>query len=280
MISDPILPDFESVKRFKLEKAPLELVICQIRFTGVMTLEPSDVIPFQKAIKKQYPINTKGQELDMEFLAGGTQSQFTQRNVTPIYNFADTSDVWKITLTQDYIALETRKYNKFTEFLNRLRFVLDALIDHIQPTFGTRIGLRYIDEIRFESAKWSEVIQPEILGVAAVPKLMNKAVNTQVVQVLSLTLPQKRGINIQHGIFPTGTTVRPLKQDKPKTESFYLLDFDVFQEYGSPDFLVMDPEIISENVTRFHEAIDQMFLWAVNPDYLTKLGIEYDNNTI
>src|SRR5439155_23086236 len=145
----------------------------------------------------------------------------------PAYQITHRNDIWKVVLAQDFLAIETRVYEQFDDFLERLREALDALVEHIQPMVGTRIGLRYINEIRPDNMSWSHVIRSELLGPVAIPEFVENATQIATMQQLLLRYPDEQGINVHYGFIPGGTVVKPRQGEEMQDKEFYLLDFDV-----------------------------------------------------
>src|SRR5205085_2135731 len=122
------------------------------------------------------------------------------------WQFADEDDNWNVVLTDSYLTLEARAYRDFQDFLRRFRRLVEALRDHIKPKVVTRIGLRYIDEIRTDMP-WPQVIRHELLGPLGTVELGAKTELS--VQRLVLRYSASQAINISHGLFPKGSTVAP-----------------------------------------------------------------------
>lgn len=263
------------VQKFAITNPPLVLALCQVQFVNVLGIaDPRFVAPFQRELKQIYPILTQNQEVGIEVGIGPDGGKINRKEPSNYYQFSSKDDSWRVILSQASISLETRKYKKFGDFLERLNIVLSALIKHIEPAFGLRIGLRYVDEIRPGHTRWSDIIKPELLGVTSLSKYTENA-RVLSVQRANFELPDKRGINIQHGIIGGGTTVRPIKGERLSDEDFYALDFDVYQEFESPDFLEMDAPIICDYVTNFHKTIDDLFIWSLNDEYLSEIGVKF-----
>lgn len=244
------LPD---VPRVVLKHAPLVLALCQVRFTSMLSVnDPASLAAFQRAIQSRYPIATQVQEVELAVVIGPNPPQIGQeQRRSPLWQFADQMDNWKIVLSPDFLSLETRNYEQFDDFLTRLHEALDALAQYIQPTVVTRLGLRYINEIRSDTLRnmdWNDVIRQDLLGPIAVLELIKNTTQVVALQQLILRYPDDAGINIHHGLVPTGTTVRLRPKEEQPIQPFYLLDFDVFREFPLPDALTMETETICQSV--------------------------------
>ncbi len=264
----------EAPERRVYARPPLALTLCQIRFATKFGLNDSTVAPFQEALETDYP-NPDRQQQVTAIQVGSQVSQIGIQAPSPetLWKFTDETGDWTVTLTQDFITLETRAYAHFDDFLARLRRVLEILDRTIRPRIGRRIGLRYINEIRSINKDWAEIIQRELLGALAIHSIRDSA--EQAIQVLTLRARDAR-INLQHGVFPTGTTVVPKPGLQVPTEPFYLLDIDMYQDFSPPKSLRMDSLIISEYVEQYHATISRLFRWATTDEYRASLG-EHDD---
>jgi uncharacterized protein (TIGR04255 family) len=265
------LPD---VPRIVLEHSPLVLALCQVRFSAVLNVaNPAFVGPFQHAIQARYPIARQTQQVGFQFGIGSGAAEIQQSPPSLQWQFADQHDNWKVVLAPDFLTIETRAYEQFNDFLDRLQEVLDALAQHIQPAVVTRLGLRYIDEIRQSDMEWSDVIRAELLGPVAVPELIANAIQTATIQQLLLRYPDNQGITIHHGLFPTGSIVQPRPGEEMPGSPFYLLDTDVYREFPLPEALPTDPKVICRYVEASHKVIYRLFRWSVTDAYLSTLEV-------
>jgi len=267
------LPD---VPRVVLKRAPLVLALCQVRFTSMLSVnDPASLATFQRAIQSKYPIAAQVQEVELVVGVGPNPPEIRQeQRRSPQWQFTDQNDNWKVVLSQDFLALETRTYEHFDDFLTRLREALDALVEHIQPTIVTRLGLRYINEIRvngYDSMTWHEIIHQDLLGPIAVSELVENATQVVALQQMSLRYPGDLGINIHHGLLPIGTTIKLRPKEQQPIGPFFLLDFDVFREFSLPEAPTMDIKVISQHIKVYHQMIYRLFRWSVTEQYISTL---------
>ena len=259
------------VPRKEFDNPPLVLAVCEIKFTNVLSVANAGfVAPFQQAIQDRYPVTDSGHALELT-IALGAQAAVRQETSGPRWQFSDAEDTWTVVLAQDGLAIETRAYLRFDDFLERLRHVLGALVEYVRPTLGTRLGLRYVNEIPVDPLHSHEVIRPELLGPLSVPEFTMHARQLQSIQQISLRYDDHQGVNLNHGLFPSGTMVRPRAGEERADRPFYLLDFDVFRAPPRPPGLVIDPDRICTYVAAYHQVIHRLFRWAVTDAYVATL---------
>jgi len=250
---------------------PLILTVCQLKFASILSVTiPAYVAPFQQAIREEYPILSRTLQVRAELgagsesgAAGGSLSQ------SQAWTFVDRSGLWTVTLAEDALAIEARRYLHFENFLGRLRRLLDALVQHIQPSAGLRLGLRYINEIRPDSMVPLDAVKNEIRGPLAVPSLAKRARLS--IQELQLQFSENRAVHVRHGLLQ-GSTVEPARGESVPQGEFYLLDIDAFQTFEIPDTLLMQPEGICSSVVEFHDAIEALFRWSLTDTYTKSMG--------
>lgn len=267
------LPD---VPHVVFKHPPLVMALCQIQFSNVLDVADSTyVAPFHRAIRTEYPITVPMEQVAVQFNVGPGASEVRQEIGSRQWRFADPVDTWSVVLAQDFVVLETRAYEDFDDFLARLRRILQALGEHIQPALTTRIGLRYINEIRVDDRAWSSAIRPELLGPLAVDAFAETTY--QAVQELRLAFPSSEGVTVRHGLFPSGTTVQPRPGTEMPTVPFYLLDFDAYQQVQPFQTLGVDPGELCAQVARYNRVIRRLFRWSLTEEYTESLGVRHND---
>ncbi len=159
------------------KKNPLEAVVCQFRFPAILKIDTNDVLAkFQEKIRADYPNYITAPQVNLppnlppEVVNMIMQDVASQAN--RVNKFASADDVWKLSLTQNFIALTCSKYNRWEDFQAKFFNVLDVLQSECTPAYFTRIGLRYRNvikksELGLIGVNWSELIKPRVLGIMA-----------------------------------------------------------------------------------------------------------------
>lgn len=270
-----------SQPRVVYNRTPLALAVGQVRFPTMLNVSnPGTVAPFQAAIQDDYPVATSmaQQVFGMAFgLQAGQLAGVQSQSPSLLWRFADVADDWTVVLAQDFVSLETRAYVDFEDFQARLRRVLHALIATVRPKVCTRIGLRYINELRPGHHEWTTVVRSELLGPMAVPALSDHAVRWT--QQILLQGPEGERVNINHGVLPSGTTVEQRAgEEPPGDEPFYLLDLDAYREFSRPGLPELSVNGVCEQIRGAHDTLSQIFRWAITGSYAETLGVRNDAN--
>ncbi len=252
--------------RLVLAQQPLAIAICQVQFPEVQTVQDATFIAaFQTAISRTYPVaSIQPRQIQVSMDPGGVRQQ-----VSIQWAYADPDDTWHVVLAGDSLSLETRHYTHFEEFTERLQVVLTALFEHIRPSQIGRLGLRYVNEIRGSGMAWTDIIRNELLGSLADPAL--NELTTQHIGEVQLRAGEHHLVQMRHGWFPQGTTVRPRAGEPVSDQPFYLLDFDAFEDLSGSATPGVDRHYLCVRVATFHRNIYRLFRWAVSDDYLRRL---------
>jgi uncharacterized protein (TIGR04255 family) len=260
------LPDEPQVH---LDRAPLVLVLCQVRFSSVLKIsDPSYIAGFQDAIRSSFPIVGKKQPLDFQIdLTAQTVRSSRQQQLE--WHFTDLAGTSQVILTPDFIALETRTYDSFDAFAAQLGEALEALKEQIGPGVITRVGLRYINELRSQDMDWGDVVNPSLLGPLQNLSLVGQASQVRQMTQLRMSFPDGGGVTVGYGVQPNGTTVLPRAGEKPPTGKFFLLDYDISRQPARPTPFTLD-RIVSD-VRDFNVLAYRLFAWSTTKQYRESL---------
>jgi uncharacterized protein (TIGR04255 family) len=261
MVNKPVLPlQGSAPKEIPLPNAPLVSVIAQVRFpTRLAVRNPDRIIGFQELIGTHYPYLER-QEIPSIVIG---QGPFAAGEGSVHWRFADDTRKWRVTLTQDFIALETHAYESRTDFLERLTLILQGLEETLAPTHMTRFGIRYIDQIKGEPlTRIATLLRAEVIGVA-------NSLGAPVKQLLThIEVAAEPGdLVARWGKLPANMAI-DLNLVPPIGEDSWIIDLDVSKSGESP-FLT---EAIIETATLCAERIYAVFRWMVTKDFLKTYG--------
>lgn len=241
--------------------APLVRVIAQFRFPEVLSVEQREfVAPFQEAIRKTYPVLRQEQTHGILLSPSGAAPAKPQI----AWRFSDTEGHWRVSLTPEFLAVETTKYVSRSDFFGRLKLLAEALNEHIEPSQLDRLGVRYIDRITGDAVDdIAKLIRPEVRGITGT------IAATHAVHAVSesmFELPNAR-VLARWGCLPPGATVDPAAIE-PASEKSWILDLDMFSAAPMP--FVVDHVVVEAQ--RYAERIYTIFRWAVTDDFLLRYG--------
>ncbi|WP_169735667.1 TIGR04255 family protein [Microvirgula aerodenitrificans] len=216
---------FPVVDRVIYQKNPLVEVVCQLSVHPQLRVETELPTDFQSHLKEKYPILHEGTAslttIDSS-QAAASGSQLSQQ-IFKFYDFFSKDGTWKVSLSKDFIALTTTKYQNWEDFSSRLQEVLTIYNEIYDPRIFKRVGLRYKDVIQRSTidlvdTPWHEIIASSIAGPFA-DDGFSKAKHYS----SSFLLPLKDtfgSVLVQYGIVEYATTA----------EECFLIDADYFIE--------------------------------------------------
>lgn len=244
-----------------LKDAPLVRVIVQLRFPEILSVEQRDfVAPFQEAIRSTYSVLRQEHTQGILLGSGGVAPAKPQ----VAWRFSDTGGHWRVSLTPEFLALETTKYVSRSDFFGRLKSLAEALDEHMKPGQLDRLGVRYIDRITGEAVDdIARLVRPEVRGITGTIAAAH-AVHALSESMFELTDAR---VLARWGCLPPGATVDPAAIE-PAKEKSWILDLDMFSATPMP--FVVD-RVVAE-AQRYAERIYTVFRWAVTDNFLVRYG--------
>lgn len=246
-----------------LPGAPLVRVIGQVLFPPVLSLEKREFIaPFQEAIRSTYPVlrpeQTQGIVLGPQGAAPGPKQI--------AWRFSDVDGGWRVSVTPEFVAIETTSYTSRDDFLHRLRFVLDAFAEQVEPALVQRLGVRYIDRVTGDAlADIGKLVRQEVLGIVALP--FSELAHHSLTETLFALPESKEQLIARWGKVPANATVDS-NAIEPIAEQSWVLDIDMFSFEEHP----FVPEEIVNTARRFTERLYTVFRWTVTDEFLRRYG--------
>jgi uncharacterized protein (TIGR04255 family) len=243
-----------------LKDAPLVRVIAQIRFPEILSIEQrSFVAPFQEALREAYPVLRLDQTPGLLVRPAGVAAK-----PMVAWRFNDIDGNWRVSLTSEFLALETTNYESRSDFLARFRVALEALSEYFDPKQVDRLGVRYIDRITGSAVdEISALVQPEVRGISGT--LAASHADHSLTETLFAV--EDARVVARWGQLPPRGTVDPAAIE-PAEEKSWILDLDMFSSNATP-FVV---DRVVEDARRYAERIYAIFRWAVTDDFLRRYG--------
>ena len=250
-----------------LTDPPLERVIAQVRFPLIASLEKREFIAsFQEAIRKFYPVLRPDEGRSVVL---GSQGVVADARSNTLWRFNEARGAWRVTLAPDFLAIETTKYTNRDDFMERLRLVLEALREHVDPQVLDRVGVRYIDRVSGETlSALPRLVRPEVAGILGSPlsEHAQRAVSESV-----FILPGNSGhITARWGLLAPRSTIDPGALDAIDEPS-WILDTDAFQSFQAGSRR-LEVDSVVEQARGFAERIYGIFRWAVTDEFLRRYG--------
>ena len=259
--TDPLTASLPS--EVQLPSAPLALVIVQVRFPPILSIEKRDfVASFQEAIRARYPILRAEQTRGV--LLGGQGSVPMPPSVT--WRFSGIEEKWRVSLATDFVAIETTAYERRSDLLARLEEVIRALEAHVAPKTVDRLGVRYIDRITGAAVdEIGTLVRGEVLGVTGT--VVSRHANHSLSEALFSLPDQRAQLRARWGLLPPNATVDP-SAIEPIDKPSWILDLDMF----SSEARAFAPSSILSDARAYAERTYSFFRWVVTDEFLRFFG--------
>lgn len=254
MLEDEIYPN-----------TPIVDMIAEIRFSQCEPLDRIKLRGFTTALGERLLLLTEetGASVQLSGPDGQVEVPVTNGETFPRWSSRDRRTV--LTLRQNILSLETTDYPGYFNVRELLEKAVTALERFMAPKGVTRIGLRYIDEIRVPSdgedpqPRWEDWVNLSLLG----PKTVSghhglTLLGNQGIAVFGgeegTTLVLRYGTQDEYVIPSTPQLRRPMPSPGP----LFKLDMDSFQTYDDyiPPFEAGD---ILETADLLHKPVKNVF---------------------
>jgi uncharacterized protein (TIGR04255 family) len=244
-------PTFPTAERIELQNPPLELVVCQVRFPIVLGLannQPPEA--FHRAIRADYPATRRGHRAEAHALIEASAEPFVRTSKSTFWVFEDKDGHWTVSLGAEFLALETRRYRQFNEFVERFLRLTGLAAETYGITLRDRLGLRYLDQVGharqpFLPQGWTAAINPELLPLRRFCGEGEPQMNHFQTR---FSFAPKQMLSLGIALFDRGFP--------GADEDTLILDFDCFSEHRD----TLDG--IRDDLFRFKEVTYNAFRWA------------------
>ena len=260
---------FSTEPRCRYGAHPLAEVICQLRFPEILSIGANAPVEFQEAIRGEFPLFLRKQELPAPKLTG-TPGNLTVQNQPPVinYQFSSANGTWRVNLTNTFISLTCTRYTGWEDFAAHLDKPLAAFIRIYRPAHFSRIGLRYLNFISrsslgLEGIPFRELIQPCYLGPLALETVLE---STSLRNTVDCELAVRGGCRAKIHAGP-GLVKRGGKEDK---EVKFIFDQDLYMPGQLPPNLVAGAlqTLHSQAFSIFRGAITDKLHEAMEPELI------------
>lgn len=257
----------DSQKSVRLQNAPLELVLCQVRWPEMSFLQDDQLRPLAhklgQALAADYPIYSEEKEVNYSITPAGV----TQHVVGSVFQWISVDQAWCISLAKRFVTLYCTKYTAYPELDERLRVALTHVRELINIQVIERIGVRYVNRLSDDSAlgDLARLVKPEVLGYQGLPLIsedvaIRSSANQALYTVGDCTL------QVRSGMIPGGETVDPAV--KPLPGQSWVLDLDASIEGRS----VLDIDQVSGRASQLSDIAYDYFKHVITEGFIEQFS--------
>lgn len=245
-------------------KNPLHEVICQLRFPTILQIVAESPAQFQNTIRDRYPLyreenSTAGLPKDVADILASVP---VPKGLTqPDHKFLTEGETRLVSLTQEFIALSEKEYQRWESFREEMKLAEKAFREIYRPSYYSRIGLRYRDvlekaELGLNDRSWAELLNPFFIGELGVDVLAGEVQEIRTQSLVTIPGIDKGLVRIHHGL-----AKRP-----GDNAQVYLIDADFYTDKRSQledAFPILDS---------FNNWGGRLFRWAITDTLRDALG--------
>lgn len=244
--------------------APLVWVTSEVRFSYEPQINETSVRDaFGEMLRINLPLLQPGQITTFTFQSGGSEP--VQQTLPQIRAFDDARSQ-SVALTANALTVDTVRYAEFADYLALVRLAVTSLSRCVPGVRVTRLGLRYIDEIRApidvtETRDWRGWIADSLVASLDV---LPESPTSGLTGTARFRTYDENTLLFQWGE-ALGSTVLaanfPLKRAAQPEGRFFVLDLDSFWETENAE--VLDVEAVISKLEDLHTPVGQVFYAAV-----------------
>lgn len=264
---------FPESERYVFAKNPLAEVICQLRFPSILSIASKTPADFQEEIRRDYPLYSREEaQLPPEVASLLGEGLIPTPPEAITHRFATEDARQQVALTVNFLAITDVDYVHWTDFWGRIEPSVAALQRVYEPSFFSRVGLRYRDvidrdELGVSDMDWSELLIPEFTGTLGTPGDLRRSVQAfKTETVLQIEQPSGGQVRIQGGLG------RLTDGESSEGRDVFIFDADFFTETRT------EHHELPDTLERFNRMAGNLFRWVITPALRDALGRSDDTS--
>ncbi|WP_277959301.1 TIGR04255 family protein [Frigoribacterium faeni] len=257
----------DSETRVRLDTAPLELVLFQMRWPELAYLQNNNLDPIAKAFGltlTEYPLYSFTPEMSFSVGPAGVQ----QQEIGTVHQWSSVNGKKHVSLGRTFLSVYSQDYRGWPEFASDLESVLALLHASLDVRFVASVGVRYLNRIadRDLMGRLDQLVTPQVLGYQALPAAA--APDVSLVQNLNQAQFMVGGASLQvrSGVMAPGTTLDP--SVTPVAGASWVLDIDSTAEVGT----AFDLEDVLKRTGRLSDTAYDFFKFVIKTGFIDHFG--------
>lgn len=250
---------FPVSERIVFEHNPLVEVLFEARFPTILTIATEPPAVFQEAVRGTHPGYRRQHSVELPpGLAAAFEGISLPTPPEATTHWFETADGSRsISLGAGFVAVTERDYVDWESFKRNVDLALDALCEIYQPSFFSRVGLKYVDQIDRRAlglggAAWSDLFVDAVSGIASADaEIVSGLVQAQTIARFGLDSVDNSAVLLQTAI--TG-------------DDTFVIDADFFSETRK------DRDGVAEALAVFNVEAGRLFRWAIREPLRAALG--------
>lgn len=246
----------------KYSRAPLVLVLAEVRHPTVEVPTSEQMQAMKAALSDVLPLPDEGVVKSLTVQTDGRSDPTHEITQEQYRSLRSRDSRTTLTVNRASFSVETTNYKGWDSFRSLLSRVLEQRVAVGLPDGVSRVGLRYVDEVRLPehygtAPNWSEWLNPQT--APPMPANLNLTVAQQQAVVLYATNRPDETLTLRYGAVNGPPAVSgPARPQAPGPGHYFLLDTDAaWQPADSiPEF---EPARILDTFDRLHTDVSDLF---------------------
>ena len=235
----------------------MKLALCQLRFPAILRIDKESPADFQEKLRHEFPLFQEANDDAANLQLPDDLARIIPPEMLNLGNsrfqFMSKDKAWIISLTREFVAVETSKYTCWEDFRGYLKLLLNALVEIYNPAFLTRIGLRYQNAIDrralgLEDVAWRDLLADFILGQLALDETLDKVTEYNGNALIRLD-NEGDFVRIQHGLV--------IDKTADSSHIMYLLDYDFHSNEET------EAEDVIRKLNEYNSLNRRLFRWCI-----------------
>lgn len=246
--------------------APLAMVLTQIKWPPLGALQGDEFTKRAQRLGAKlsdtYPLAHEVPEISVVFDQNGLQ----ESQGSSMFHWTDAAGEWTISFAQNFLAVQTVRYESFEAFRARVDDVLAILDEVVKIPVVDRMGFRYSNRIQGEDVdNVQRLFKLESLGgTPQESELVKLAHSTHE----ALYRIENRSLMVRTAKLPPNATIDP--SIRPVDVQSWILDLDSFIE-GQVEY---ERSLVCEEIKRLSMLGYDFFSNSIGPDFKIRFGGE------
>jgi uncharacterized protein (TIGR04255 family) len=259
----------DSDRSVRLTRAPLKLVLCQVRWPALNNLQTEEqlraIAPRFGERMTDYPLFSEAKNINYVITPEG----ITQSDAGSVYQWVSVDDAWHVSLARQFMTLYCTRYpaDGYMSLDARLRTILEVLQATLRVPLIDRVGVRYVNRLSSQEdmRNLRALVLPEVLGyqaldqVPAEPALLGST-NQATYQVGDALL------QVRSGVFPANQTVD--QAIRPLPDASWVLDLDASREARQ----LLDVDEVTLTASRMSDIAYDYFKFIATPAFIERFS--------
>ncbi len=239
--------------------APLEFVVCELRYPLAPALGDDALLPrLHRAFRDWLPIVEAGVETTLVFGSGPAAPPAATRQ----FRFMNRDRTLSVLVTPTLVSVESTDYSRYEDLRVFVSRAIDALNQIDARIVGlTRIGLRYIDEVRVSAqaeVAWGDYIDEKLSAPLSLTLSGHRPALTQ--GTAQFELGAARHVVMRYGA-QVGQAVGNIPLRRRRADhlgAFFLIDIDSYWADEDPS-VEFKPDAALQICDDLHGPVRQLF---------------------